>query len=629
MSRLRKPLDGTPPGPRLYFTAALAAAFLLVPIASASAATPVPVHIVISGFGSGKIFGIGEYSGGSTPAEAIDCEYNGATQSGVCDSTTTIGAEYNAISVEQEAEVGSYFLGGYEEGSELAVAGCEEGPPPIFWEYCSIIAFGGPITIYAVFEATGPPPVPLTIEVQGEGEVTGTGIACTEAGNGGAECEESFPEGSEVPLEAEEETGWEFAGWTTEEGAAGTCTGTTTPCETGELNEPTKLKATFVEEPHQPLVIEVQGEGEVTGTGIACTEAGNGGAECEESFPEGSEVPLEAEEETGWEFAGWTTEEGAAGTCTGTTTPCETGELNEPTKLKATFVEEPIAPLSIVKGGNGEGTVRSTSPDTEIDCGSECSSSYGIGEPVTLKAEAAEPGSTFAGWSANCVPAGVSECEVEVQAGGSAVTAIFVAVPVITGFTGAEEMSLFGEEPCNGNGGVAVEYEGSSNFVCNGAEGAEPEVNVTEFSGNEHGCPEGGLDIEVNGAHTYVCNGKKGDTGPQGPAGSNGSDGQSGSQGPAGAPGPQGLPGPRGPQGPPGKVKVTCKVKGKKVKCTVKQSKSSKRHRLRWSLMHGGHAVSHGRTDVRRLQGILNHVRPGRYVLRVEGQKGGTRIAIR
>jgi len=70
---------------------------------------------------------------------------------------------------------------------------------------------------------------------------------------------------------------------------------------------------------------------------------------------------------------------------------------------------------------------------------------------------------------------------------------------------------------------------------------------------------------------------------------------------------------------------VICKVKDKKVKCVVKAV--NKRHHLRWSLMQGGHSVSHGSTSAARLQRILNHAPSGHYVLRIAGQ-GGERIQI-
>ncbi len=71
---------------------------------------------------------------------------------------------------------------------------------------------------------------------------------------------------------------------------------------------------------------------------------------------------------------------------------------------------------------------------------------------------------------------------------------------------------------------------------------------------------------------------------------------------------------------------MTCKVKSKKkVVCKVRYVKSnkkhSKRHRLRWRLMQGGHAQSHGKTTLRRLNRVLSHLRSGRYVLHVQGQR--------
>lgn len=67
---------------------------------------------------------------------------------------------------------------------------------------------------------------------------------------------------------------------------------------------------------------------------------------------------------------------------------------------------------------------------------------------------------------------------------------------------------------------------------------------------------------------------------------------------------------------------MTCKVKGKKVKCKVKLAAPASSARLRWRLMHGGHAVSHGKTSTARLQQVLNNLPGGNYVLRVKGQSG-------
>lgn len=61
--------------------------------------------------------------------------------------------------------------------------------------------------------------------------------------------------------------------------------------------------------------------------------------------------------------------------------------------------------LSVQKAGAGTGNVHSASFD--IDCGETCSLEYTAGSPVTLTA-AADPGSTFLGWSGAC--SGTDDC---------------------------------------------------------------------------------------------------------------------------------------------------------------------------------------------------------------------------
>jgi len=125
--------------------------------------------------------------------------------------------------------------------------------------------------------------------------------------------------------------------------------------------------------------------------------------------------------------------------------------------------------------------------------------------------------------------------------------------------------------------------------------------------------------------------GPDGADGAQGPPGSHGSPGAPGTAGKDGAPGPagkEGAPGPAGPQGPA--AKVTCKVRGKtrvKVTCTV-GSASSKRRQLGWSLRRNGHTYQHGRIHGRHLRLDLSHLRKGRYLLHIDGSKGGTVIVV-
>ena len=72
---------------------------------------------------------------------------------------------------------------------------------------------------------------------------------------------------------------------------------------------------------------------------------------------------------------------------------------------------------------------------------------------------------------------------------------------------------------------------------------------------------------------------------------------------------------------------MTCKVKGKKVKCTVAQS--TKRHTLRWRLTRAGHTVRHGATASTTGSRLdLGNLARGRYLLHVQGQKGVTRLVV-
>jgi hypothetical protein len=77
---------------------------------------------------------------------------------------------------------------------------------------------------------------------------------------------------------------------------------------------------------------------------------------------------------------------------------------------------------------------------------------------------------------------------------------------------------------------------------------------------------------------------------------------------------------------------VTCKVKqnGSKVKvtCTVKQAASASNALVRWRLVHDGRVYSHGTARHSRLQLDLSNLRPGRYVLHVQGHQRGTVIVV-
>jgi IPT/TIG domain/Collagen triple helix repeat (20 copies)/Divergent InlB B-repeat domain len=122
--------------------------------------------------------------------------------------------------------------------------------------------------------------------------------------------------------------------------------------------------------------------------------------------------------------------------------------------------------------------------------------------------------------------------------------------------------------------------------------------------------------------------GAPGAPGAPGTNGTNGKDGANGATGPTGSQGPAGAPG--------RDAKVTCIVKKKgtkvKVTCKVKLVASASSSSVKWRLMRAGRSYAHGSTRARRgnagVQLDLSNLKPGRYLLRIQGQKGGTWIAV-
>lgn len=76
-------------------------------------------------------------------------------------------------------------------------------------------------------------------------------------------------------------------------------------------------------------------------------------------------------------------------------------------------------PLIVKKAGSGSGTV--TSNPAGINCGSDCSENFSVGDSVTVNAAAAA-GSTFAGWSGACT--GTGPCTIKMNT-NQTVTATF------------------------------------------------------------------------------------------------------------------------------------------------------------------------------------------------------------
>ena len=232
----------------------------------------------------------------------------------------------------------------------------------------------------------------------GQGVITSApaGITC------GADCAESYDLGTVITLTATPAVGSSFAGW-----SGGGCTGVSTCAVT--LTAATAVSATFSNNPTLAVTRAGNGTGTVTSTpaGINC------GTDCTESYPVGTSVVLTSTAALGSTFAGW-----SGGSCSGLGT-CALG-LSGSTTVTATFTLN-IVTLTVVKSGNGTGTVVST--PAGINCGSDCSEPYGFGATVTLTATPAI-GSTFTGWSGGSC-AGTGTCTVTIA----------VAVTVTASFT--------------------------------------------------------------------------------------------------------------------------------------------------------------------------------------------------
>ncbi len=266
-------------------------------------------------------------------------------------------------------------------------------------------------------EVTGPKQ-PLTVEVEGHGNVTGGGISCETNGSATdtGTCSSEEPEGSTVLLTAtaESESGWKFKEWA----AGGACAASTEPTCEVTMSAPEKAKAVFEELVLEefPLEVEVKGEGEVNGSGITtCTKSG--GAGCTANKKETTKVTLTATPVAGWKFHEWTGVTCKGGNTSNTCTfPMPYGAAKVAIEVEETHTQ----PLTVFVTGEGEVT-----GGNGIACGTgdtgTCTES--LEGKVTLTGKAG-PGYVLAGWI-GCKKTGTETCEVEMTAARE-VTAVFL-----------------------------------------------------------------------------------------------------------------------------------------------------------------------------------------------------------
>jgi len=250
-----------------------------------------------------------------------------------------------------------------------------------------------------------PPPSQYTLTVGKTGSGGGlvssnpAGISC------GFDCSEVYDSGTSVTLNAAADPGSTFAGW-----SGSGCTGTGS-CVVS-MTAARSVTATFNAAPvNYPLSVNKAGSG--VGT-VTSNPAGiNCGGDCSENYLSGTSVTLSAAADPGSTFAGWSGEG-----CTGTGS-CVVS-MTAARSVTATFgTATQNYNLTVNRTGSGTGTV--TSSQTGIACGIDCSEAYPSGSSITLNA-AADPGSSFTGWSGDC--SGTGSCVVSMTAARS-VTATF------------------------------------------------------------------------------------------------------------------------------------------------------------------------------------------------------------
>jgi hypothetical protein len=278
------------------------------------------------------------------------------------------------------------------------------------------------------------PTLSVTLAGAGSGTVVSSpaGISC------GTTCSATFATGTAVTLAATPASGSTFTGWS----PSSVCSGTG-PCAI-TMNQAQSVTAIFST---TSLSVAKAGSGSGTVTsspaGISC------GTTCSSNFSSGTVVTLTETPGSGSSFSGW------SGACSGTATTCSV-TMSGAEPVTAIFASLTM-PLTVVKMGNGTGTV--TSSPAGVNCGSTCSYSFTTGSAVTLTAVAGS-GSAFTGWSGAC--SGTGSCVVTMSAAAS-VNATFTlpTQPLYINAGGAAASPYVADEDFSG--GATASYTNAVN----------------------------------------------------------------------------------------------------------------------------------------------------------------------
>ena len=252
----------------------------------------------------------------------------------------------------------------------------------------------------------------VTLTVTRTGDGTGTVTSSPAGINCGTACATNVNPGQEITLTAQPGNQSAFGGW------GGACSGAAVICRV-TLKQSGTVTARFtpLAPPKYRLTVTRDGAGTVTSTpaGINC------GKDCSQEFTAGTDVVLAATPGDRLTFARW------EGDCTGTQAQC-TVKIERARSVTAIFVPIPVdwETLTVTRRGSGQGRVASLTPDTAINCGSDCTQNYAKGPKVTLQATSAK-GSTFHQWGGACT--GVQDTCLVTMDDARKVTATFVPIP--------------------------------------------------------------------------------------------------------------------------------------------------------------------------------------------------------
>ena len=217
----------------------------------------------------------------------------------------------------------------------------------------------------------------VTAAVSGSGTVTSDlpGIDC------GADCDESWQEGTLVTLTATPDQYHEFVGW-----SGGSCDGETSATCAITVDGDETVTANFAPIMYT-VAVAVSGSGTVTSDlpGIDC------GADCDEVWQEGTLVTLTATPDTHHEFVAW-----SGGPCDGDTNPSCAFMVSTDENITATFQPILHTVTVVVIGPTDSGTV--TGDAGGIACPGVCSADLPEGSQLTLTASSVD-GWQFTNWS--------------------------------------------------------------------------------------------------------------------------------------------------------------------------------------------------------------------------------------